>query len=605
LWKNKNALLFSLSLFIIFLSFIYLVISFDLWDYDFWWHIATGKYIVETGKIPDKDPFSYTEEIKENQNLFPERKDFLLKQYWLAQVIFYLIYDYAGPKGIILLRAFLLTIIIFLVFFRLKKWDVNSYITFIFIFFLCRNLFRYIGERPVLFTILFTVLIFLLLESFREKKGKSIFLLPPLMLLWSNLHGGFILGNIIMIIYMLGEGTKILFKKVQYSPKEIAVFYIATVLALFFSYINPTGWYAFAVALSPEYKFFEAGIQEYTSPIEMYLNKQGPIDFGYATLALLFPIILLFRNKKLDLNHVLLLSGFFVMSLKTGRYAAFYVPLASMVLGKETGILIDGVFKKLSEKTLKIVVSLFSILAVVSSILFLIGVFNFKAIQFDVAKGFTVPESAVDFVAENRIQGNIFHDAGYGGYITWRLYPWKKTFIDTRWLNYTVKKEYAWIMNVVDSIHTTEFTANKRPLWKRLLDHYNINLILFIPIDIYGTVPRLILALADDNEWVPIYCDSISIVFIKNIPENYATIANFKIDKETVYNMVIFRASIMAGRDNQNPKSLLTLGKTFYSMGKLNEALIAYKYALKRSPQNEYIKKSIEDIQAELTRKEQ
>ena len=34
------------------------------------------------------------------------------------------------------------------------------------------------------------------------------------MLLWANMHGGFIIGIIIIIIFMLGEGLKMLFKKI-------------------------------------------------------------------------------------------------------------------------------------------------------------------------------------------------------------------------------------------------------------------------------------------------------------------------------------------------------------------------------------------------------
>ncbi|MBN1582364.1 MAG: hypothetical protein JXA89_16780, partial [Anaerolineae bacterium] len=32
----------------------------EITDPDFWWHLATGRYIVETGTIPRHDVFSYT-----------------------------------------------------------------------------------------------------------------------------------------------------------------------------------------------------------------------------------------------------------------------------------------------------------------------------------------------------------------------------------------------------------------------------------------------------------------------------------------------------------------------------------------------------------------
>src|SRR4030042_2631385 len=105
--------LIILSFVILISSFFYVFISVKLFDSDFWWHISTGRYIIETGSIPDKDPFSYTASLEENKNLLPERENFILKQYWLGQVIFYLIYNYAGPKGIVILRASFLTMVIF------------------------------------------------------------------------------------------------------------------------------------------------------------------------------------------------------------------------------------------------------------------------------------------------------------------------------------------------------------------------------------------------------------------------------------------------------------------------------------------------------------
>src|SRR4030043_1506627 len=97
----RKKLLIVLSFVILLGSFFYVFVSPKLFDSDSWWHISTGRYIVETGSIPDKDPFSYTSNLVENRNLFQERENFILKQYWLCQGFFYLIYYYTGPAGII------------------------------------------------------------------------------------------------------------------------------------------------------------------------------------------------------------------------------------------------------------------------------------------------------------------------------------------------------------------------------------------------------------------------------------------------------------------------------------------------------------------------
>src|SRR4030042_6492002 len=100
--KNKSIqIIILLSFFILFSGFLSNYLTLNLWDYDFWWHIATGRYIVSERHLPEKDPFSFTSTMEENKNSFPEREKFILKKYWLAQVLFYAIFNYTGPTGII------------------------------------------------------------------------------------------------------------------------------------------------------------------------------------------------------------------------------------------------------------------------------------------------------------------------------------------------------------------------------------------------------------------------------------------------------------------------------------------------------------------------
>lgn len=121
------------------------------------------------------------------------------------------------------------------------------------------------------------------------------------------------------------------------------------------------------------------------------------------------------------------------------------------------------------------------------------------------------------------------------------FYP-EKTFLDSRTLNLTVMAEYAWIENAVKSYTGKELAPGKMPLWERLLEHYNINFIFLGPLDVYGKVPEIIFKLAEGDKWVPVYCDPISIIFIKNTERNREIIARSKLSKEVVYNTVIYAA---------------------------------------------------------------
>jgi hypothetical protein len=599
--KTKTIRILSpLSFLILFSTFFYIYLSaLNLWDYDFWWHAATGRYIVTEVHLPEKDPFSFTSTMEENKNSFPERENFFLKQYWLAQILFYIIFDYTGPTGIIFLRAVILFFTALIVYWRLQRSGVSFYISFVFVFIFFMISMRSLGERPVLFSILFTSVVFFLLEDFRDRKGKTLFLLAPVMLLWSNMHGAFILGVIIISVFMFGEMIKIFFKKSSLTKREMRIFYGATGLALIFSFINPTGWDAFFMAFSPKYDIFLKGIQEYQSPLYFYINKIRTLDYAYFTITLMFPVILILRNRKIELIHLILLSGFFIMGLRASRYGIFYAVVGSMIMGKEFNALINEVVKKrVSEGSHKKIECGFAIAALISASLFTAGYFKYENLKFGIANRSTIPEAAVNFIERNKIQGNMFNDYGFGGYITWRLYP-RKNFIDSRSLNRTVMNEYGWLTDATKKVEGIKTTNDKIPLWETLLNHYKINFVFMSLMDAFGQVFPLILELAESDRWVPVYLDRMSVIFIKNTADNSDIISRFKVPEDDVYNVLIAKSTILAMSDRINPRYFISLGYIFSKLGRNEDAVKAYKYAFERWKDPD-LEKKIKEIDAKI-----
>lgn len=588
---------------ILFASFALSLVNMSLWDWDFWWHIATGRYIVETGTIPDKDPFSYTATLKENENPFPIWENLILKQYWLSQIIFYLIYDYTGPKGIIILRSALLLSILVLAFLKLRKYSVSFPISFLFLFILFIALSKATGERPVLFTIFLTTLTFFILDYFKVKKDKKIFLLIPLMLFWANMHGGFIIGLMIIFSFMLGEGIKIILKSGDFTKKEVYLFYTATLLAVGFSYINPAGWDAFNVAMniSSKYKPLHINIKEYESPFVLYIQRVHPVQYEYLALILFFPLIVILRNRRIELSHIILLSGTFIMSISAIRFVVYFMIIGTMVIGKETYILTENLFKKrLSERTYIIVQNVLTFATMLSIVFYVTNVHKSDKFRFDIAKGYSVPEAAVDFIEGNKLQGNMLNEYGYGGYIAWRLYPEQKTFIDTRSLNILVRTEYERIMQATEYATEVNPSKSNTPLWMRLLNHYKINFIFIQMLDLYAQIHPIIFKLVESDKWVPVYCDPISVIFLRNNEQNRALIERFRLSKKDVYNVIIDEASRRALGNEINPRPLMSIGDVFYRMGRLGDALRSYKFALSRMPGNGVIRQRIMQIESEM-----
>ena len=174
------------------------------------------------------------------------------------------------------------------------------------------------------------------------------------MLLWANLHGGFILGDIIIAVFLLGESINIYIKKSDYTKQQKVVFYSISMFAIACSFINPNGWDAFPISFSSKYEIFTKGIQEYQSPFTFYINKIKPIQYKEVILAVMAPLILILRNKKLNLNHIMLLAGLYYMAFTASRFIFFYAIIATMIAAKETDIIVNGFFReKLSGKHTK------------------------------------------------------------------------------------------------------------------------------------------------------------------------------------------------------------------------------------------------------------
>ncbi len=591
--KFLKALLFLL----LFSSFLYCYLLTPLWDYDFWWHISTGRYIVTEGHLPQLDPFSYTSVMEENKNIFPEREAFFLKQYWLAQTIFYFIYSLFGSSGMVIIRSLLLLMTVFTVSWRLWRDGVSFYINFVFTFLLFMLSLRALGERPVLFSMLFTALVIFLLEEFRERKGLLLYLLAPLMLVWANMHGAFVLGIIVISLYVLSEALKFGFRRSELTQKDAVVFFSATLMAVLVTYINPCGWDAFSMSLHPKYEIFQKGIQEYVSPWVVYREKIGTLDYNYVAIAALFPLVVILRNRKMGLAHFLVLLGFFAMSAKAGRFTFFYGIVGSMLLGKEIGPLVTGfIEKRLSAETYQKIQAGFALAAVVSTAIFVLGLSSSGRPRLGVARQWSVPEKAVDFIEKNNLRGNIFNDYGYGGYLAWRLYP-RKTFIDSRTLNLTVTNEYSWVTDAIEKIDGIRTANEKTPLWEGILNHYKISYMFLSITDIYGNLFPVILELATSEKWVPVYIDKMSIIFVKDIPANREVISKYKMADEYVYNVLIYKLASMTQADRINPRYLYSLGRLFSKVGRYEDALKAYRLAADRMPHPDLMKK-IEETDA-------
>jgi len=274
---------------------------------DSWWQLRAGQWIIQTGRVWSVDPFSSTAYGAP----WPNHE-------WLAQLILYAVYRVAGLQGIVVLCA------------------AVAAATWLVIYQLCDGLPRYRvvlllaavlshevvwAVRPHMITLLFLALELLLIRR------RRLWLLPPLFLLWANLHGGVAVGGVALLVAALAALPR-RWPDIRRWAVVLAACAAATL-------VNPMGLGLWRFALSmfdhPETQY----IQEWLPP-----SLDWPVSYPFFALAAAWVAVLLLRWRRLRgpddrmlvlLGLVLLLLGFRAVR-HTALFAVVALPLISRAL---------------------------------------------------------------------------------------------------------------------------------------------------------------------------------------------------------------------------------------------------------------------------------
>ncbi len=150
---------------------------------DTWWHAKTGELILRTGQLPHADPFSFT----------VPGTDWLAYE-WLGEVAMAGAQRLGGLSGLKLLDLFLagsLSVLLYL-FAAIRCGNCKAAFAACAIVLPVTVIFFTL--RPQLIGYIFFVLTLICLEQFRRGHVRALWYLPPLFLLWVNVHGTFVFG---------------------------------------------------------------------------------------------------------------------------------------------------------------------------------------------------------------------------------------------------------------------------------------------------------------------------------------------------------------------------------------------------------------------------
>ena len=478
-----------------------------LGDGDTGYHIRTGEIILRTWQIPTQDPFSFH---------YPALK--WTAHEWLSEVIMAALFKTSGLTGVVLFFAFVLALTHWLIYQSLRGRSNDVFLCVIVTLIATASSSIHWLARPHAFSLLFIVVWCHCLDRFQYRNQNSlIYYMPPLMLLWVNLHGGFFLGLVFLAIYLGGNAFYALstsgVKSQEHTrkAKTLAILLIATLVACL---INPYGieilWFPIRVTSD---RFIMDRVTEFLSP-----NFHDVLPFKYMLLATIGALALSRSALNLIETTVVLLLSY--MALYSARHVSlFAIVVAPILLKSLEGILTQfparvlQFYRNRVENLMIIDDGVKGYLWPVASILLILGLGATGAIEYRFSdKKF--PVAAVEFLKTEPVAGNMFNNDEFGDYLIFAAWPAYRVFMDGRSDMYGEVFGSAYLR-----------VANAQRGWKDVFEKYDITWVLF------DTDSPLTAALQEQGDWQPIYSDRVATIFLKKVRahapllEKYASVS--------------------------------------------------------------------------------
>jgi hypothetical protein len=205
-----------------------------LTDGDTGWHIRTGEWILQHGAVPKTDLFSFTK---------PHAPWFAWE--WAWDVAFAGIHGVAGLAGVAFVNACLLCVISLLLFRLIRRCCDNDLLSFLFtLMAMCGSALHWLA-RPHLFSWLLLLAFLHILTSAEQGSVKQLRWLPLLTLIWTNVHGGFLIGMLLVLSAAAGEACREAFGKQPSWNSALAKarpYLLCSGLCAAATFVNPYTW---------------------------------------------------------------------------------------------------------------------------------------------------------------------------------------------------------------------------------------------------------------------------------------------------------------------------------------------------------------------------
>jgi hypothetical protein len=473
-------------------------------DGDLGRHITIGNFILDNLTIPTRDIFSHS---MAGESLTPHE--------WLAQVLFAFSYRIGGLDGVVVFCALLIATTFTLTF---RQCLIKSKIILISLALIILGAAAasiHWLTRPHLFTMLFTVLWVGELERWKQSGRWRWWVLTLLMLLWVNLHGAFIVGIMILGIYLIDSlfsnkrmAEKQDIQKFENDTNKVTVIQLREIFRAGFAVvlvtlINPVGWRIYDTTIGfLKSRYLVSHTVEYLPP-----DFQQFSAWPFLAMLGLSILLLSLNRQRISIAPALLLTSWTVFGLISARNIAIYAVIAAPILaGIGSSPLMESekfhAIKKFDARLALVDRNLFGYIWPLVSIILIVGIL-FSGVNLDFNKTGNAfsedifPVKAIDWVSEQPDMGSVFNYFPWGGYLLYRSWPQYQVFIDgqTDFYGEPLTREYEKVISLSQG-------------WNEVLDKYKVQWII-MPGE-----ALLVEALESHPNWIKKYQDANAAVYI-------------------------------------------------------------------------------------------
>ncbi|MEO6603649.1 MAG: hypothetical protein ABIQ16_27445 [Polyangiaceae bacterium] len=480
-------------------------------DGDIWWHLAAGREMVARGQILFSDPFSVGASGRPWADV-----------HWLFQLFAYAVQLNFGLAGLVWAKCLIIGAGSVLLL-RALPAKRGSWTRALFASLLIAGLFAarsLLLVRPVVVTLLFIALFFLVLERFNaDGRGRRLLLLPAAQILWANFQGLSALGPALVGAYALGSGLTLLGTRYARWPLAPVVTSGAQARRHFGLQCLSLVGCAAACCLTPfglagvtlpakllarlvpgGENVFARSVAENVPPylLEHWSGEFWHLKWCFALLA----VAVWSGGRRVQLAHVLLLGGLSTLALMSNRNVLLLYWLGAPIAAFYLAPVIRVVVSRLSRRRGPPIAFAVNV-AVVAGLLGLCGTAAARETTLDRPTPFRMPEASSRVLA-GLPGGAVFSADHQGGYLIWKLYPYFRPFIDTR-LVLRSPEEFAQYLEL--SEEPERFTA------LQAREHFSY---VVLPVAYPDRYLGLIAALAASSSWKLIFSDGSEVLFARS-----------------------------------------------------------------------------------------